>query len=43
VSVSPAAVFAALVCALFGGTADVRARDLGADRASARRRVTTIA
>jgi hypothetical protein len=34
---------AALVCALFGGTADGRARDLGADRASARRRVTTIA
>jgi hypothetical protein len=34
---------AALVCALFGGSADGRARDLGADRASARRRVTMIA
>jgi acyl transferase domain-containing protein len=49
-SVPPATIFAALVCALFRGTADVRvhlvadiARILSADRASARRRVTTIA
>jgi hypothetical protein len=31
--VPPAAIFAALVCELFGGTADGHARDLAADRA----------